>query len=214
MLADRSLIPAQRRRAQNRASQRAFRERKERHVKNLEQQLDDLHQQYEELLLAYDQQKEDISNLRVELQQGHSENGPTRVPQNSPLTFASTSQSQELHSDNDALLFPQENRPLPQSQSLTPASSFDNQFSSRASTSEELTPFGSILPLTPAANFEHPSTYHASDLFLASRESTRYYSDSDCPDTVKLPQRKDMGCLGIGEEFAIGLERDLFKDWR
>lgn len=214
MLADSALIPAQRRRAQNRASQRAFRERKERHVKNLEQQLDDLHRQYEELLLAYDRQKEDISNLRVELQQVHSEKRPTRVPQNSPLTFTSASQAQDFHSDNDSLPFPQDNHSLPQSQSLTPASSYDSQFPSRASTSEELTPFGSILPLTPSANYEHPLMFHAPDLFLASQDGTKCYSDSDCPEAVKFPRRKDVGDLGISEDLAVNSARDLFEDWR
>lgn len=215
-MAGRSLIPAQRRRAQNRASQRAFRERKERHVKNLEQQLDDLHQQYEELLLAYDQQKEDISSLRVELLEAHRENRPTEVPQNSPLEFASTLQAQNFQSDSDSLQFQQNDHLLPQSQSLTPASSFENQFPSRTSTSEELTAFGSLLPLTPAGNFEHPVIFRASDLFFAAGEDTRCYtgSSSDCQETRKPVQRDEFSSPGIREEFAVNPSRDLFEGWR
>src|SRR5258708_33057856 len=47
------LTSHQRRRAQNRASQRAFRERKEKHVKGLEHQLEDLHEKHQDLLQSF-----------------------------------------------------------------------------------------------------------------------------------------------------------------
>jgi len=53
----------QRRRAQNRASQRAFRERKEKNLKKLEQQLDELEGQYKDLNISYESLQ--LENLRV-----------------------------------------------------------------------------------------------------------------------------------------------------
>jgi predicted nuclease with TOPRIM domain len=53
----------QRRRAQNRASQRAFRERKEKHVKGLEHQLEDLHEKHQDLLQSYARQTDEVSKL-------------------------------------------------------------------------------------------------------------------------------------------------------
>jgi hypothetical protein len=58
-----SLTPTQRRRAQNRASQRAFRERKEKHVKGLERQLEDLHEKHQDLLQSYTRQADEVSKL-------------------------------------------------------------------------------------------------------------------------------------------------------
>ncbi|EXJ55101.1 hypothetical protein A1O7_08026 [Cladophialophora yegresii CBS 114405] len=52
-----------RRRAQNRASQRAFRERKEKHVKGLERQLEDLHEKHQDLLQSYTRQADEVSKL-------------------------------------------------------------------------------------------------------------------------------------------------------
>jgi bZIP transcription factor len=124
-MADSSLIPAQRRRAQNRASQRAFRERKERHVKNLEQQLEDLHQQYEGVLRAYDEQREEIFNLKAELRELHSENETSQGPRNSPLEFASTMHAQRFQSEVNTLQLPRNDILIPQSQSTTPASNLE-----------------------------------------------------------------------------------------
>jgi FtsZ-binding cell division protein ZapB len=66
--------PLQRRRAQNRASQRAFRERKEKHVQRLEQQLEELETKHRELTKSYtdldsthDQLKREAKQLRGEL---------------------------------------------------------------------------------------------------------------------------------------------------
>ncbi|GAD95284.1 predicted protein [Paecilomyces variotii No. 5] len=52
-----------RRRAQNRASQRAFRERKEKHVKGLEHQLRDLHEKHQSLLHSYSRQADEVRRL-------------------------------------------------------------------------------------------------------------------------------------------------------
>lgn len=57
------LTSLQRRRAQNRASQRAFRERKEKHVKGLEHQLEDLHEKHQDLLQSYNRQADEVSRL-------------------------------------------------------------------------------------------------------------------------------------------------------
>ncbi|MCJ1320885.1 hypothetical protein MMC15_006226 [Xylographa vitiligo] len=56
-----------RRRAQNRASQRAFRERKEKHAQDLQRQLDDLEAKHQELLTSYRQLDSTNSNLTTEL---------------------------------------------------------------------------------------------------------------------------------------------------
>ncbi|KAL5324788.1 hypothetical protein ACEPPN_005906 [Leptodophora sp. 'Broadleaf-Isolate-01'] len=62
-----------RRRAQNRASQRAFRERKENHMRELEQRLgelegrySDLSRSYESLQLEYNSAKQELDKLRKE----------------------------------------------------------------------------------------------------------------------------------------------------
>jgi len=62
---DKETIPNMhlRRRAQNRASQRAFRERKEKHVKGLERQLEDLHEKHQDLLQSYTRQADEVSKL-------------------------------------------------------------------------------------------------------------------------------------------------------
>ncbi|KAK2818448.1 hypothetical protein FQN49_007891 [Arthroderma sp. PD_2] len=58
-----------RRRAQNRASQRAFRERKEKHVKGLESQLQTLHEQYQNLLQSYNSQANEVDSLKKRVQE-------------------------------------------------------------------------------------------------------------------------------------------------
>ncbi|KAK5192787.1 hypothetical protein LTR99_010336 [Exophiala xenobiotica] len=52
-----------RRRAQNRASQRAFRERKERHVKGLEYQLETLNEKHQDLMASYSKQASSVAQL-------------------------------------------------------------------------------------------------------------------------------------------------------
>lgn len=59
----------QRRRAQNRASQRAFRERKEKHVKGLEHQLEELHEKHQDLLQSYSKQVDEVSRLNARIAQ-------------------------------------------------------------------------------------------------------------------------------------------------
>jgi hypothetical protein len=54
----------QRRRAQNRASQRAFRERKERHVRNLKATLEGIGDKHRKLLETYSQQSEAVTKLK------------------------------------------------------------------------------------------------------------------------------------------------------
>lgn len=61
------LITSQRRRAQNRASQRAFRERKEKHVKGLEHQLEELHEKHQDLLQSYSKQVDEVSRLNARI---------------------------------------------------------------------------------------------------------------------------------------------------
>ncbi|KAK4944497.1 hypothetical protein LTR10_016171 [Elasticomyces elasticus] len=58
-----------RRRAQNRASQRAFRERKERHVKGLEYQLETLNEKHQDLLASYSKQASNITKLNGRIAQ-------------------------------------------------------------------------------------------------------------------------------------------------
>ncbi|MCJ1259847.1 hypothetical protein MMC24_007686 [Lignoscripta atroalba] len=58
-----------RRRAQNRASQRAFRERKEKHTQELQQQLDDLEAKHENLTSSFADLGATNAKLRTELEQ-------------------------------------------------------------------------------------------------------------------------------------------------
>ena len=67
------LIHFQRRRAQNRASQRAFRERKERHVKGLEHQLEDLHDKHQDLLQSYSRKADEVAKLNARIAELNSE---------------------------------------------------------------------------------------------------------------------------------------------
>jgi hypothetical protein len=205
------LISAQRRRAQNRASQRAFRERKERHVKNLEQQLEDLHQQYEELLQAYDQQKHDYFDLKAEFDM-HSGNKPSQVPQSSPLEFAAaTMRAQSFQSDEETLQFPPNDLLLPEPHSLSPASNLETRNSaSRGSSSEEHTPFGSLLPLTPAGNFDNPTMFRSSDLFFTDGDASRCYDVNGFSDAQ---QQKDFGSPTFSKEFAVNPSVDIFERW-
>jgi len=56
-----------RRRAQNRASQRAFRERKDKHVKGLEIQLESLNEKHQDLLCSYNKQSENVAKLNCKI---------------------------------------------------------------------------------------------------------------------------------------------------
>lgn len=72
----------QRRRAQNRASQRAFRERKEKHVKGLEHQLEELHEKHQDLLQSYTKQADEVSRLKARIVQLSAELSVVRHCQN------------------------------------------------------------------------------------------------------------------------------------
>jgi hypothetical protein len=57
-------ILAQKRREQNRASQRLFRERKINYIKNIELQLEELHEKYQDLQVSFNNQtKEKVALL-------------------------------------------------------------------------------------------------------------------------------------------------------
>ncbi|KAF7503584.1 hypothetical protein GJ744_003612 [Endocarpon pusillum] len=200
-----------RRRAQNRASQRAFRERKERHVKNLEQQLEDLHQQYEGLLKAYNHQKEDIFTLKSKLHEIHSENRTLRVHHNSRMKVASTMRASRFQGTEETLQLHQNDLLQPQSQSMTPTSNFDTRNStSRGSISEEHTPFGSLLPLTPAENFDNPGVFSSPDPFLTTGEGSRCYSVNDYQEAQ---QQGGFNSPTFSKEFATNPAADIFERW-
>ena len=65
--------PFQRRRAQNRASQRAFRDRKEKHVLRLEHELEELENKHRTLARSYTDLGSTAAKLRQEVKQLHSE---------------------------------------------------------------------------------------------------------------------------------------------
>jgi len=75
-----------RRRAQNRASQRAFRERKERHVKGLEHQLEDLHSKHQDLVQSYTRKADEVSKLNARISELNSEIEALRT--SSDLSFS------------------------------------------------------------------------------------------------------------------------------
>ena len=75
----------QRRRAQNRASQRAFRERKEKHAQDLQNQLDELDEKYKELQAAFDQLGATNKKLEMELEDVRSRAMSIRAQQNNAL---------------------------------------------------------------------------------------------------------------------------------
>ncbi|CRG92634.1 hypothetical protein PISL3812_09697 [Talaromyces islandicus] len=59
----------QRRRAQNRASQRAFRERKEKHIKTLEAQLSSLETEHSKLLHCHHEQRRMLDRMKAHVQE-------------------------------------------------------------------------------------------------------------------------------------------------
>jgi hypothetical protein len=99
---------------------------------------------------------------------------------------------------------------------MTPASTFTNQNStSRASISEEHTPFGSLLPLTPAERFESSTMFCPSDPFLASGETSRSYNIAGFPEARQQHQQEDdFGSPGFSKEFAVNPNADIFDGWR
>ncbi|KAL1964124.1 hypothetical protein VTN77DRAFT_7212 [Rasamsonia byssochlamydoides] len=89
-----------RRRAQNRASQHAFRERKERHLKNVESQLQNLQGLHHDLLQSYNQQAQEVSRLKERIQELMSEIEKLRNDN------ASDSQSFDLPATFDMIPYP------------------------------------------------------------------------------------------------------------
>ncbi|KIX04951.1 uncharacterized protein Z518_05822 [Rhinocladiella mackenziei CBS 650.93] len=63
----------ERRREQNRSSQRAYRERKERHQKELEEQIAQWQQRHQLLSRSYSQQTEEINRLKAQIEQLNGE---------------------------------------------------------------------------------------------------------------------------------------------
>lgn len=58
----------ERRREQNRSSQRAYRERKDKHQKELEAQIADWQQKHQKLAHTYDQQTQEVQRLQIQIQ--------------------------------------------------------------------------------------------------------------------------------------------------
>ncbi|KAL1986363.1 hypothetical protein VTN96DRAFT_6442 [Rasamsonia emersonii] len=97
-----TLTPAQsRRKAQNRAAQRAFRERKERHVRELEQKLSDLQQTSNDLYADNERLKRELAKVSTENEilrattqsgvavKGHGESDPGQTT-TGPMRFSPT----------------------------------------------------------------------------------------------------------------------------
>lgn len=59
------LTPSQRRKSQNRASQRAFRQRKESHVKNVIKRLEELQEQHRDLMQSYNDEAGKVAELKA-----------------------------------------------------------------------------------------------------------------------------------------------------
>ncbi|KAK2764446.1 hypothetical protein FQN54_009140 [Arachnomyces sp. PD_36] len=79
----------QRRREQNRASQRAFRERKEKHVKGLQDQLESLQEKHQSLVQSYSQQANKVVELNERIGELTQEINVLRRPYNeAPASFA------------------------------------------------------------------------------------------------------------------------------
>jgi len=72
-----------RRRAQNRASQRAFRDRKEKHVKELEHKLQDLEEKHNNLSESHEQLQQEYDTARKQLARLTQENESLRGPKGS-----------------------------------------------------------------------------------------------------------------------------------
>jgi AP-1-like transcription factor len=73
------LVGPKRRLTQNRAAQKAFRQRKEKYVKDLEHQLEDLHLKHQNLLQSYVRQVDQVSHLNARVQTLKLENESLRL---------------------------------------------------------------------------------------------------------------------------------------
>ncbi|KAL7271487.1 AP-1-like transcription factor [Rhizina undulata] len=91
---DKELTPGQaRRKAQNRAAQRAFRERKERHVRELEQKLTSLEQAAQVTMTENDMLKQELEKIKMENRLLHENSlrlSPSEIPEMGPMAFKPT----------------------------------------------------------------------------------------------------------------------------
>lgn len=96
----------QRRRAQNRASQRAFRERKEKHVKGLESQLEALNERHQDLLVSYTKQATHAARLSAQIAQLQAQIKTLHSPGIEPEPQINESGQPLLPATFDAFAFP------------------------------------------------------------------------------------------------------------
>jgi len=92
-----------RRRAQNRASQRAFRDRKEKHMRELEQRLGELEGRHNDLTRSYESLQQEYMTVKGELDRLRNESKEQDTVERSATPSAQT--YQPSHSFNDPLLF-------------------------------------------------------------------------------------------------------------
>ncbi len=97
------LIVEQRRRAQNRASQRAFRDRKEQHVKNLESELKELGGKYKDLEKSYDSLNSSHNSLKTEMKRLTTENEVLRSTHREGFIDSITPSPGEINEECSAL---------------------------------------------------------------------------------------------------------------
>jgi hypothetical protein len=104
-----------RRRAQNRASQRAYRERKEQRIRDLEKLLDEAHRRHDALTQAYVALRTEMESMRAgQHQHSHQHQHQHQQPLSSPDPHRS------VHHQQSLLLVPQQQHPhQPQQQQQT-----------------------------------------------------------------------------------------------
>ncbi|RDW82015.1 hypothetical protein BP6252_03127 [Coleophoma cylindrospora] len=90
-----------RRRAQNRASQRAFRDRKEKHMRELEQKLGELEGRHNDLTRSYESLQVEYSSVKAELDRLRKDSSKT--DSSSPQSYIPTSDPTWDHSKDESL---------------------------------------------------------------------------------------------------------------
>ncbi|KIW89745.1 uncharacterized protein Z519_09902 [Cladophialophora bantiana CBS 173.52] len=114
-----------RRRAQNRASQRAFRERKERHVKGLEYQLETLNEKHQDLLCSYNKQSDSIVRLNRKIAQLQADLDALKFPapteQSPPTSHPHLNYLHHRHRGNGQKAMPDKFDAFPNASSPAPA---------------------------------------------------------------------------------------------
>ncbi|KIN05506.1 hypothetical protein OIDMADRAFT_112975 [Oidiodendron maius Zn] len=94
-----------RRRAQNRASQRAFRDRKEKRMKEIEEKLDELQGQHSDLTRSYEALQVEYASVKQELDQLRRKN-ESHSPEDSSYAASSIREWEECQTEpTDPLLF-------------------------------------------------------------------------------------------------------------